>query len=447
MISKLEATVYNNIKFDIDLNETKRVFCFIGENGIGKTVLLEVICKAIFFNHSLYRPNSNLFKKITIKKDFVTLLDKETITMPKHLKFNNFYKTHRDDTTYYIRELYNNINKETFDLPLIYINSRDRGIGVKGNTKSISLKEGVYTELSKVILNLLKKLNREFTETENIADWFISRIVSNNPFIGSGTSYYGEIALICEIMQSLDAKTFKNLIKFKGKGKSFKEVPVKVSIHDGVLFFDDKPFEHLPSGYLSIIKIFQEIINVYMRWYFEDYDEKNFSKILDRKAIICIDEIESHLHPKWESRIIPLLKEAFPNAIFYIATHSPLVVSSTEEGESYELYKDKKQVIKAKQLGNPKAWYFEDLLYQSFHVDKYFDDKNNENQRIDNIMKDFSFYVKQYLKNKNPEAKKNATQSYLKISENLSYDDPRRISLDGLNKLLNVGETKDEENK
>ncbi|TGO02944.1 hypothetical protein PN36_15570 [Candidatus Thiomargarita nelsonii] len=72
--------------------------------------------------------------------------------------------------------------------------------------------------------------------------------------------------------------------------------------------------------------------------------------------MVFIDEIESHIHPKWQSRIISLLKESFPKTTFYIATHSPVIISMAEEGEAYELVKDGKKVT-AHQLGNPKEWY------------------------------------------------------------------------------------------
>ena len=44
-------------------------------------------------------------------------------------------------------------------------------------------------------------------------------------------------------------------------------------------------------------------------------------------AIILIDEIELHLHPKLQRQIIPKLKQTFPNCQFVITTNSPLVLS------------------------------------------------------------------------------------------------------------------------
>ena len=44
-------------------------------------------------------------------------------------------------------------------------------------------------------------------------------------------------------------------------------------------------------------------------------------------GVVLIDEIELHLHPRWQRDIIPALKKTFPNCQFIITTHSPQVIS------------------------------------------------------------------------------------------------------------------------
>ena len=38
-----------NLNFNIELQKDKRVYCFIGENGVGKTQLLESMAKSFKF--------------------------------------------------------------------------------------------------------------------------------------------------------------------------------------------------------------------------------------------------------------------------------------------------------------------------------------------------------------------------------------------------------------
>ena len=52
--------------------------------------------------------------------------------------------------------------------------------------------------------------------------------------------------------------------------------------------------------------------------------------ITEAPGIVCIDEIELHLHPAWQRKILKSLMEAFPSCQFIISTHSPQVIASVE---------------------------------------------------------------------------------------------------------------------
>jgi predicted ATP-binding protein involved in virulence len=47
------------------------------------------------------------------------------------------------------------------------------------------------------------------------------------------------------------------------------------------------------------------------------------------EGIILIDEVDMHLHPRWQRSLIDRLTETFPNCQFLLSTHSPLLVSDT----------------------------------------------------------------------------------------------------------------------
>lgn len=49
---------------------------------------------------------------------------------------------------------------------------------------------------------------------------------------------------------------------------------------------------------------------------------------LDKSGVVLIDEIDLHLHPGWQQRILPDLMNTFPNIQFIVTTHSPQVVTS-----------------------------------------------------------------------------------------------------------------------
>jgi predicted ATP-binding protein involved in virulence len=45
-------------------------------------------------------------------------------------------------------------------------------------------------------------------------------------------------------------------------------------------------------------------------------------------GVILIDEVDLHLHPRWQRALVPQLQKTFPNCQFIVTTHSPLVLSN-----------------------------------------------------------------------------------------------------------------------
>lgn len=52
---------------------------------------------------------------------------------------------------------------------------------------------------------------------------------------------------------------------------------------------------------------------------------------LQGEGIVLIDEIELHMHPSWQRRILGVLRKTFPNIQFIITTHSPIVLSEVDD--------------------------------------------------------------------------------------------------------------------
>ena len=52
--------------------------------------------------------------------------------------------------------------------------------------------------------------------------------------------------------------------------------------------------------------------------------------VQEGSALVLIDEVELHLHPKWQREVLRHLKKAFPNCQFVVTTHSPIVLGEAE---------------------------------------------------------------------------------------------------------------------
>ncbi len=84
------------------------------------------------------------------------------------------------------------------------------------------------------------------------------------------------------------------------------------------------PLEKLSVGYKSVIALAVDII----RELFTYYDSLEYAH-----ATVLVDEIETHLHPRWKLRIVGLLREAFPRVQFIMTTHDPLCLRGMYQGE------------------------------------------------------------------------------------------------------------------
>ena len=60
----------------------------------------------------------------------------------------------------------------------------------------------------------------------------------------------------------------------------------------------------------------------------------------EKPAILLIDEIENHLHPTWQRRVIPALLDHFPGLQIFATTHSPFVVAGLKAGQVHLLKRD-----------------------------------------------------------------------------------------------------------
>ncbi|MEZ8548057.1 retron Ec78 anti-phage system effector ATPase PtuA [Vibrio cyclitrophicus] len=57
----------------------------------------------------------------------------------------------------------------------------------------------------------------------------------------------------------------------------------------------------------------------------------NMENPLHGQGVVLIDEIELHLHPKWQQNIVNVLVTTFPNIQFIVTTHSPQVLSTVDK--------------------------------------------------------------------------------------------------------------------
>ena len=88
------------------------------------------------------------------------------------------------------------------------------------------------------------------------------------------------------------------------------------------------PFSVVSSGYRSVLAMVCDI--------FEGAIAKSDDELLpldEISAVILIDEIEAHLHPKWKMQIMSSLRRVFPQSTIIATTHDPLCIRGMHDGE------------------------------------------------------------------------------------------------------------------
>ncbi len=87
---------------------------------------------------------------------------------------------------------------------------------------------------------------------------------------------------------------------------------------------------------------------------------------MERRGIFIIDEIDAHLHPSWQRRIIPTLTRHFPNVQIFASTHSPMMVAALKAGQVHLLKRDETgRVVWSRNEQDSIGW-TADEIYRTF---------------------------------------------------------------------------------
>jgi len=57
-------------------------------------------------------------------------------------------------------------------------------------------------------------------------------------------------------------------------------------------------------------------------------------------ALVLVDEVDAHLHPEWQQKLVGLVRKRFPNVQIVVTTHSPLIIADMEKKEIFTADRD-----------------------------------------------------------------------------------------------------------
>ena len=129
---------------------------------------------------------------------------------------------------------------------------------------------------------------------------------------------------------------------------------VLVRTKDGVI-----PLEQLSLGMVSTIGW----IGTLLRRLAEAYPDSDTPEL--EPALVLIDEIDAHLHPSWQQRLVPLVRQRFPNLQVIAASHSALITNNLGPNEVVVLSRDDNGRITSKRLTETLQGLRADQVYTS----------------------------------------------------------------------------------
>lgn len=298
------------INFREDEINNKSWLFLLGENGVGKSSILQAIAIGLSPDIKFLKPyigdlikkgenESKIIIKERDKSDLITtVLTRKTLSIKQEGKFNSFlcgYGSLR-------------LSKEDTDI---------------NESISIDLKKVSYVNLFKPIIPL-----------NDITKW-LKRIHKNTP------DQFERIAfsikrLLPDDFTNNELTISKDEIVFKNSNKSFSE---------------------LSDGYKSTIIL---AVDIMMKLSSSQADMDKMT------GIVLIDELGNQLHPRWQMRIVNQLRTVFPNINFIISTHHPLCLRGSKLGEVILLKNLKNEIIQITELPDPASLRVDQILSSEF---------------------------------------------------------------------------------
>jgi predicted ATP-binding protein involved in virulence len=145
----------------------------------------------------------------------------------------------------------------------------------------------------------------------------------------------------------------------------------------------------LPDGIKSLISWLGDLL---MRLDLIQWEKRRLD-ILEQNIVLFLDEIEVHLHPAWQRKILPVVQKLFKNAQIFISTHSPFVVGSVDGAWVHKLKKDGAYaVLDGEPVLSEDAESYDTILEEIFGIKERFGDE------IEQKLKEFKDITKEILK-------------------------------------------------
>lgn len=116
--------------------------------------------------------------------------------------------------------------------------------------------------------------------------------------------------------------------------------------------------EALSEGYRSVLTMTVDMLREFSKY---------FNNLEEAQGVVLIDEIETHLHPRWKMQVMTSLRRVLPKVQFIATTHDPLCLRGMDDGEVVVLQRsDGREVRQLLDLPSIRGMTAEQLLTSDY---------------------------------------------------------------------------------
>jgi hypothetical protein len=102
----------------------------------------------------------------------------------------------------------------------------------------------------------------------------------------------------------------------------------------------DVPLRALSDGYRAYVGWVTDLL------YHLSMGSPSGMKLSENRGVVLVDEVDLHLHPEWQQRVIPTLARVFPRLQFIFTSHSPLLVGTVHGANVFVLETEETEGIR-----------------------------------------------------------------------------------------------------
>lgn len=199
-------------------------------------------------------------------------------------------------------------------------------------------------------------------------------------------------------------KDFLPGIEFHSIDKDKKQVLFQTI--DGII-----PLDQLSDGYQNMAAWIGDLLFRITETF------KGHKKPLEARGLLLIDEIDLHLHPKWQRRLYDFISSKLPNFQVVATTHSPLTAQQVETGELFALKRNDNNAIEIIPfVGSPKS-----LLVNQLLMTPVFGLETDESYEVQQVKREY-----EELKSKGDSLNANEKEKLKAVSKKLKSKLPKR---------------------